>query len=181
MQNLRGLQTNSVILLMTYDTAWMVKRYGDFFEKFGIDDKALLAHFDEWKAESNDDSVTNYIWYLFHVLLGETRKQVTSQPDYFRSVHEIYLMMLEFRVGVEGQKDNSLVQAIIKNRIRLWQTELPYSFQLQAISLNCCDFCESINGQVFTAEEVLHHTHFATEKCTKEGGCSCGYIPVGEL
>ena len=163
---------------MAPDLDWLVKNYAAFFENFGIDSNDLIAHFEVWKTESKDSSVTNYLWYLFHVLLGETRKQVSNPSDYHRNMHDIYLKMLEFRTGVEGQKVNSLVQLIIQNRIQQWQHELPYKFRLQAISLNCCDYCELINGQVFEVEEVLKNPYFASSQCTKETGCSCGYIPV---
>lgn len=163
---------------MTKDLDWLVKEYGAFFEKFGIDKGAIQAHYEEWKEQSGQSAVTDYLWYLFHVLSGETKKQVDNPSDLHRNLHEIYLLMLEFRVNVEGQKDNALVQLIIKNRIRQWQAELPYPFHLQAVSLNCCSHCESINGQVFTPEQVMHNTHFATQDCTKETGCSCGYMPV---
>jgi hypothetical protein len=163
---------------MTIDINWLVEQYASFFESFGIGRNDLIAHYAVWKEQSGKQSVTDYLWYLFHVLLGETRKQVSNPIDYHRNLHDIYLMMLEFRVAVEGQKDNSLVQAIIKNRIQLWKIELPYPFQLQAISTNCCSHCEQINGQVFEADAILHNTYFATAACTKESGCSCGYIPV---
>jgi hypothetical protein len=163
---------------MTIDINWLVEQYAPFFEGFGIMPHDLIAHYAVWKEQSGEQAVTDYLWYLFHVLLGETKKQVSNPVDYHRNLHEIYLIMLEFRVGVEGQKDNSLVQAIMKNRIRLWQIELPYPFQLQAVSTNCCPHCEQINGQVFEADAVLRNTYFATAACTKESGCSCGYIPV---
>lgn len=163
---------------MIKDLDWLVKEYGVFFQKFGIDKTALQSHYNEWKGQSGQSAVTDYLWYLFHVLIGETKKQVASPSDLHRNLHEIYLLMLEFRVNVEGQKDNALVQLIIKNRILQWQAELPYPFHLQAVALNCCAHCESINGQVFTSEQVMHNTHFATEACTKETGCSCGYMPV---
>ena len=163
---------------MTHDLNWLVENYAAFFEKFGISKNDLLTHYATWKEQRQNDSVTDYLWYLFHVLLGETKKQVTTAGDLHRNLHEIYLLMLEFRVNVEGQKDNQLVQLIIKNRIRQWQEELPYPFRLQAISLNCCPYCESINGQVFEPEQVLQNPHFASAQCTKESGCSCGYIPV---
>jgi hypothetical protein len=164
---------------MTHNMDWLVQRYASFFQKFGIERDELISHYEFWKEKSGATSITDYLWYLFHVLLGETRKQVPDSGDLYRNLHEIYLVMLEFRLNVEGQKDNSLVQLIIKNRIQLWQRELPYPFRLQAISLNCCPYCESINGQVFEAEEVLRNPHFASPQCTAEQGCSCGYIPVG--
>jgi hypothetical protein len=166
---------------MTYDLNWLVENYASFFEKFGIGQNALRQHFDEWKEKTGRDSVKDYLWYLFHVLLGETEKQVTTASDLHRNLHEIYLLMLEFRVNIEGQKDNQLVQLIIKNRIRQWQEDLPYPFRLQAVSINCCSYCESINGQIFEAEQVLQNPHFASEQCTKESGCSCGYIPVAVM
>lgn len=172
---------NSQILYycsMTYDIPWLTEQYAPFFEGFGIGRNDLVAHYDVWKEQTGKEAVTDYLWYLFHVLLGETKKQVGNAIDYHRNLHGIYLMMLEFRVSVEGQKDNSLVQAIMKNRIQLWKIELPYPFRLQAISTNCCAHCESINGQVFEADDVLRNTHFATGACTKESGCSCGYMPV---
>lgn len=157
---------------------WLVTHYGEFFESFGIDSTALRLHFEEWKIKSGETAVADYLWYLFHVLLGETRKQVSNPADYHRNLHEIYVKMLSFRLDVEGQKDNALVQLIIKNKILQWQYELSYPFRLQAISLNCCAHCEKINGQVFDAERVLADPYFAEPSCTRENGCSCGYIPV---
>jgi hypothetical protein len=86
--------------------------------------------------------------------------------------------MLEFRVNVEGQNGNPIIQLIIRNRIQQWQAELPYPFQVQAVAINCCPHCESINGQTFEPQQALLYPHFASEKCTKASGCSCGYIPV---
>lgn len=163
---------------MTYDLAWLVKNYADFFSDFGIEQPVLLAHYDEWKLQSNDRSVTGYLWYLFHVLLGETQKQMTNRVDYHRNLHDIYVKMLEFRVGVEKQNGNKIVQAIIKNRILQWQLEMAAPFRLQAISLDCCAFCESINGKDFSPEEVLENPHFASDQCSKEGACSCGYSSI---
>ena len=163
---------------MTYSIDWLVQHYASFFDSFGIESRTLVSHFAEWKEKSNSDSVRDYLWYLFHVLLGETKKQITNATDYHRNLHEIYLKMLEFRVSVEEQKDNQLVQLIIRNKIQQWQYELPYPFHLQAISLNCCPYCERINGQFFEPEQVIEDPYFASAHCTNEQGCSCGYIPV---
>ncbi|MDQ3279093.1 MAG: hypothetical protein M3Q06_12260 [Bacteroidota bacterium] len=163
---------------MTKDLNWLLAEYSTYFASFGIGKEALLSHYEEWKGQSSEQGVTDYLWYLFHVLLGETKKQVSNPSDLHRNLHEIYMQMLSFRVTVEGQKDNMLVQLIIQNKIRQWQAELTYPFQLQAVSINCCPHCESINGQVFKPEQVLRHPHFASKECTKETGCSCGYIPV---
>jgi hypothetical protein len=163
---------------MSFDLDWLVKNYASFFEKFGIGNNELVAHFNDWKAQRKSSSVTDYLWYLFHVLLGETRKQVTQPADYHRNLDEIYIKILEFRTGVEGQKDNPLIRQIIRNRIQQWQHELSKPFRLQAISIDCCPYCERINGQVFDVEQVLQEPYFASDQCTKESGCSCGYIPV---
>lgn len=163
---------------MTKDLHWLLDEYGAFFTSFGIGKEALANHYNEWKQQSNAQAVTDYLWYLFHVLIGETKKQVADPSDLHRNLHEIYMQMLSFRVAVEGQKDNTLVQLIIQNKIRQWQAELTSSFHLQAVSLNCCSYCESINGQIFEPGQVLRNPYFASKECTKETGCSCGYIPV---
>ena len=163
---------------MTYDLPWLVENYAPFFEKFGIGKSELVDHYAVWQEKSGNTAVTDYLWYLFHVLLGETKKQVTTATDLHRNLHEIYLQMLSFRVNVEGQKDNKLVQLIIRNRIQQWQHELPFKFRLQAVSLNCCPYCERINGREYEAEQVLNDPYFASPQCTNEQGCSCGYIPV---
>lgn len=165
---------------MTYSIDWLVQQYADFFEKFGIGRQILVAHFEEWKNGNTRRSVTDYVWYLFDVLIGETKKQVSNPVDYHRNLHEILLTMLSFRVNVEAQKDNNLVQAIIKNKVQLWQHELPYPFRLQAVSLNCCPHCEQINGQIFSVDAILTEPYFASEQCTAPTGCSCGYIPVAD-
>ena len=163
---------------MAKNLDWLVKEYGAFFHSFGIGKEALETHYEEWKQQTGTQAVTDYLWYLFHVLIGETKKQVADPGDLHRNLHEIYMQMLSFRVGVEKQKDNTLVQLIIQNKVRQWQAELPYPFHLQAVALNCCPHCESINGQLFEPRQVLHNPHFASRECTKESGCSCGYIPV---
>ena len=163
---------------MSFDLDWLVNNYASFFEKFGISRTDLVAHFNDWKAQSKRSSVTDYLWYLFHVLLGETMKQVSQPADLHRNLDEIYLKMLAFRTGVEVRKDNPLIRQIIRNRIQLWQHELSQPFRLHSISIDCCSYCERINGQVFEVEQVLQDPYFASEKCTKETGCSCGYIPV---
>lgn len=163
---------------MTQDVDWLVKNYASFFKKFGIDKTTLAGHYEAWKTQSNEGTVKAYLWYLFHVLLGETKKQVTNRSDYHRNLHDIYIAMLEFTVGVEGRNGNPIILAIIRNRIQQWQTEITYPFRLQAISLNCCSYCEQFNGQEFSPEEVLQKPHFASDQCTKKDGCSCGYMPV---
>ena len=119
-----ALQQKPYYCSMTYNLEWLVQQYASFFEKFGISRDDLIAHYVIWREKTSDASVTNYLWYLFQVLLGETQKQISHPGDYHRNLHDIYLMMLAFRVKVEGQKDNNLVQLIIKNRIQLWQQEL---------------------------------------------------------
>lgn len=161
-----------------HDMDWLVKNYASFFEGFGIGTSALISHYGEWQVQSRDTSINHYLWYLFHVLIGESKKQLSSRSDLHRNLHEIYLKMLEFRINVEQQKDNGLVQLIMKNKIQQWQAELSYRFHLQAVSLNCCPHCEAINGRIYEAEQVLQNPYFASEQCTKETGCSCGYIPV---
>lgn len=163
---------------MTKDLEWLTSEYGEFFASFGIAKEDVVSHYEVWKQQSHQTAVTDYLWYLFHVLIGETKKQVTIPSDLYRNLHEIYMQMLTFRVNVERERDNALVQLIIQNKIRQWQAELPYPFHLQAVSLDCCPHCESINGQIFEPGQVLRNPHFASKECTKESGCSCGYIPV---
>ena len=79
---------------MTYDLIWLVKNYGDFFRDFGIGEEELTTHFEEWKRQSNNSAVQDYLWYLFHVLVGETKKQLTNSGDLHRNLHDIYIRML---------------------------------------------------------------------------------------
>ena len=165
---------------MEYDMEWLVSDYGSFLQKFGLDEESIRSHYVVWKEKSGVASVRDYLWYLFQVILGETAKQVKNPVDLQKNNLEIYTAMWFYRTHVEGQKATELQQLMNDTRIRLWQTELPFRFQVKVLSGQCCSYCDQLNNQLFPVEDLLQHRAFATEHCLSETGCNCTIIPVAE-
>ena len=177
---LQFVNRSTVILLMEYNMEWLVNDYGNFLLKFGLDEESVRNHYGVWKERSGVDSVRDYLWYLFQVILGETAKQVKNPLDLQRNNLEIYTAMWFFRTHVEGQKANELQQLINDTRIRLWQVELPFHFRVKVLSGQCCAYCNEFNDQLLTPDDLLQHHSFSTDRCTNETGCSCNITPVAE-
>ena len=165
---------------MEYNLDWLINDYGAFLLKFGLDEESVRSHYTVWKERSGVESVRDYLWYLFHVILGETAKQLKNPRDLQKNNLEIYTAMWFFRTHVEGQKANDLQQLINDTRIRLWQTELPFHFKVKVLSGQCCPYCDQLNNQLFAADDLLQHHSFVTGQCSNETGCTCSITPVAE-
>ena len=165
---------------MEYNLDWLISDYGNFLEKFGLDEASIRQHYTQWKERAARDSAKDYLWYLFQVILGETSKQVTNPVDLEKNKLEIYSAMWFFRTHVEGQRAGNLQQFINDTKIRLWQLELPFYFKVKLVAENCCPYCDSQNNGLFAPDEMLEHKAFLVEKCTSENGCHCTITPVAE-
>ena len=159
---------------------WLVNDYGKFLEKFGLDEQSIRAHYRDWQASSGKQSVLDYLWYLFQVILGETVKQVINPVDLQKNKLEIYTAMWFFRTHVEGQRSNELQQLINETKIRLWQLELPYDFRVRVLSKQCCAYCDQHHEQLFSIDELLKHQSFIATNCSNEDGCHCLLAPTAE-
>jgi hypothetical protein len=165
---------------MEYNLEWLMNDYGKFLEKFGLDETSVRSHYPEWQGRSGLDSAKDYLWYLLQVILGETAKQVKEPLDLQKNNLEIYTAMWFFRTHVEGQRSNELQQLINDTKVRLWQLELPFHFKVKVAGVNCCSYCDQLNGQLFKPNEILQHHPFAVNHCTNEAGCSCTISPLAE-
>ena len=165
---------------MEYDMEWLVTDYGKFLEKFGLDESSVRSHYREWQHKSGQQSVPDYLWYLFQVILGETVKQVSHPVDLQKNKLEIYSAMWFFRTHVEGQRSNGLQQLINDTKLALWQLQLPYSFQVKIAAKHCCAYCDQYDDQLFKPQELLEHMGFNSLHCTNKSGCHCILAPVAE-
>ena len=119
---------------MDYNLDWLVSDYGNFLNKFGLDEASIRLHYAQWKEKSGHDSAKDYLWYLFQVILGETAKQVQNPVDLQKNNLEIYSAMWFFRTHIEGQTANSLQQLVNDTKVRLWQLELPFYFKVKVVA-----------------------------------------------
>ena len=165
---------------MDYNIDWLISDYGKFLEKFGLDESSVRQHYPEWQSRAGGGSAKDYLWYLFQVILGETAKQVKDPVDLEKNNLELYSAMWFFRTHVEGQKADALQQLINDTKVRLWQLELPFYFKVKMVSGNCCPYCNSLNGQLFEASDILNHEAFLVGDCTNDKGCNCTIAPVAE-
>ena len=162
---------------MAYSMDWLIENYLSFFAQFGLGEEDIRSHFEQWKQKSGSNSVKDYAWYLFQVLLGETARQVTNEADLYKNQFEIYSRMWEFRITHEKTKDNSLVRLMEEARIKAALVQLPYEFTVQVLT-NCCPHCDQLKGKEFTPEDVLKNHYVGSEECTRESGCACRYLTV---
>jgi len=161
-----------------YTLEWLVNKYSGFFNNYGLSEGDLRRHYEEWKGQTGNHAVSAYLWYLFRVLLGENIKQVTSPADYHRNSYEIYAKMWEFSVLVEGQKDNGLVQLKEEARVHAEIVNSPYAVNIKIASGHCCPYCDELNEQLFTQDEVFTNHYLGSHRCTSERGCNCRYLIV---
>ena len=163
---------------MEHNIDWLVTGYGNFLEKFGLDKAGVRTHYHEWQDKTGREDVHDYLWYLFQVILGETNKQVKDPLDLQKNLHEIYTAMWYFGTQVEGRKATDLQQLVMDTRVRVWQLELPCYFRVKLMASNCCPYCDHLDGQLFSPEDMLQHQSFSLAKCTNDEGCACFFAPV---
>jgi hypothetical protein len=157
---------------------WLVQKYLRFFDKFGMTEEDIRTHYEEWKEKSENDSVKDYLWYLFQVLLGETAKQINNDADFHKNNFEIYSRMWELRVLIEEKKDNQLVRLREESRVMGEAASLPFVVEAQVISGHCCPYCDDLDQKTFAVEEVLRNHFIGSNECTREWGCNCRYQTV---
>ena len=157
---------------------WLLQKYARFFETFGMSEDDIRLHFEEWKEKTDKESVKDYLWYLLQVLLGETAKQVTNEADFHKNNFEIYARMWELRVLIEEVRDNQLVRLREESRVMGEVASLPFVVDVQVLSGHCCPYCDALDQQTFSVEDVLRNHFIGSEKCTREWGCNCRYQTV---
>lgn len=50
---------------------------------------------------------------------------------------------------------------------------------VQIISAYCCEYCDALNGSIFSIEELFEDLQIHSKYCTRVKGCNCtiGFIP----
>ena len=169
-----------------------------FFYKYSCLKKVLSEQeintlFSEWKS-NNSINPHDYFWLLFNKALmvnAESFRNGGSELDFYNNQSSLYYNMASFR-GEEGANKES-----INNFIRLGHQSIIDNAKYDSLSDSVemevivnsstkttfapeylCQYGNSENRKKYSPVEFMDKCFIATDKCTREGGCSCSLASV---
>ena len=175
---------------------YTIEKIDRFFYKYSYLKKVLSeleinTLFLEWKS-NNSINPHDYFWLLFNKALmvnAESFRNGGSDLDFYNNQSSLYYNMASFR-REEGAKKES-----INNFIRLGHQSdadgAKYSVsdvEMEVVVISStkttfapeylCQYGISENRKKYSPEEFMDKCFIATDKCTREGGCSCSVASV---
>ena len=78
------------------------------------------------------------------------------------------------------KRPNKIIREKLDNYLKSQRPIGNYSMQIEIISGNCCEYCDSMNGNRIDLDEAIKKRYLASEKCTREWGCNCCYAYTAE-
>jgi hypothetical protein len=165
---------------MTQTIDWLVQAYMPFFRIYGMTEENVRDTFEEWKQQSKNDSVKDYLWYVFQQMLQIIPTQVSPDTEaYHDLIKAVYKQMWEFLVRVENKAGNHIKKQMHYHELELWKIQSRYKQVVEIISGQCCPYCDSLNGKTFSFDEILKLQPLASKQCTRKWGCNCCYVVIG--
>jgi hypothetical protein len=159
---------------------WVISTHSEFLQKFGITKDKIITGYDSWKANNPDNSIRNYFCELLRQACVYIAKNADTEEEFFNSKLELDTKMLEYAVNLTEEAKNYLVGEIHFDKLMISHLTLPFKFEVQIDSDNCCSYCAKKNKKIFSFEKVLEKKFLPFAKCKREDGCNCTYsiIPL---
>lgn len=159
------------------DLDWVIKTYMPFFSQFGMTEENVRNYYIVWSG-NRPALPKDYVWFIFQKLLFETAKQSKTEQELYKYQNIIYSEMVWFRRRVENTKANEILQLSLSALIRKSISEVDFQIKIEIISGHCCSYCDKLNGQLFSTEDVLKNQYLGSAKCSNTKGCNCTYAFV---
>jgi hypothetical protein len=157
---------------------WIILTHGDFLQKFGIDKERINSTHSSWQIENSDKTITEYFYELLRQATLYIIKNTDTEEDYYNSKFLLDKKMLDYGHTLSKDERNFLLGQIHFDRLQISRLTLPFKFDIQIESTNCCLYCDKNNKKIFTFEKVLEKKYLPFRNCKNENGCICSYSVV---
>lgn len=156
----------------TFD--WLIKKYMDFFQKFGMDEENIRIYYDWWK-DKHSESIEDFLWHIFNHLLSENASQSKDIEGFYERNRKIYSEMLQFRRIIEGKKANEILQLLHQTDIALRYEQTSLDLDAGVVGHPDCSVSQELKDKRFSIRDAIKADVIPYERCTREKGCACTY------
>ena len=158
---------------------WLISTQGDFLFEFGIDRDKIISDYATWKQTSSSNSVIDYFCELLRQASLSNIKNANTEEEFYNSKLQLDIKMLEFLTRTK-ENENYLSGQIHFDKLMISRLTLPFKFDVQINSDNCCSYCNKKNKLIFSFEKVIEKKYLPFNKCKREDLCTCTYsiIPI---
>jgi hypothetical protein len=165
--------------IMSYTIDWLINTYMGFFKEYGMAEDNIREEFEAWKNKTQRDDVKDFLWYVFQQMVLIIPQQTFPHTEQqHRLLKNVYFKMWELRRIFEGKKANHIMKLKLFHEIKANYFQASTPLKVEVISGGCCPFCDSLDGKLYSFEEVLKEQPLASSRCTQKSGCTCTYAFV---
>lgn len=158
-----------------------------------LSEQEINTLFLEWKSNNNVNP-HDYFWSLFNKALivnAEKFRDGGYESNFYNNQSSLYHNMAHFRreegakketinqfhrlafqSGVDGAKYGDSASSIEMEIVVISNTKTNFAPEY------LCQYGSSENQKKYSPEEFMNKCFIATDKCTREGGCSCSISGV---
>jgi hypothetical protein len=164
---------------MSADISWIISNHGVFLERFGFDREKILHAYEIWKTTYPDYVNTNHFFLELLRQASLLNTKIANTEEEFASTNiEILSRRLEVSTDLSREDRDYFLQQLHLNKLMIFRSTLPFKFDVQIKSANCCTYCAKQNNRMYTLEKVIVKKYLPHARCKKEEGCKCSYTIV---
>lgn len=164
---------------MQIDLNWIVSNHGEFLEKFGFTYDKIIAEHKVWTVNHPEYLATDYfLCELFRQAILFNIKNAKTEEEFINNNIEIISKMLAIQTVLSQENRYSLEQQLHLDRLMLSNLTLPFKFDVQIKTNNCCSYCNKKNNKVYPLAKILEKNFLPFSKCKNEDKCKCTYSVV---
>ena len=157
---------------------WLILTHATFLQKFEIDEERIIVKHSSWQIENPDKTITEYFYELLRQASQYNIKYSDTEEDYYASKLLLDNKMLDYGSTLSKDERNYLLEQIHFDKLQISRLTLPFKFDVQIESTNCCLYCDKNNKKIFTFEKVLQKKFLPFRKCKNANGCICSYSVI---
>jgi hypothetical protein len=162
------------------DIEWLLENHGEFLQQFGIYEDSIIDGYRSWLSQNPTGLINNFFCDLLRQAGLYNAKNAKNEEDAYDNKLLLDTKLLEYAINLGVEQRNYLVSEIHFDRLNISRVTLPFKFDIQIESRDCCKYCSTRHKKTYTLAKVFENKYLPFTKCTRQEGCICCYkvIPL---
>ncbi len=160
------------------DLNWLILNHSEFLQQFGIDRDKIITDYILFEQKESGNSVLDYLAELLTKASLFNIKTADTEERYYKAKLKLDNKALEFFAKLGKGNKNYLLRQIHFDKLMISKSTLPFKFDIQIDSNDCCLYCAKKNKKIFTFEKIIEKQYLPLKQCKREDGCCCSYSVV---
>ncbi len=163
-----------------FNIDWLISAHGEFLQQFGFTKDRIITGYNSWKDNNPATSIRKYFCDLLRQASLYNIKNANTEQEFYTSKLQLDTRILEYATDLEEEVRNFLLGQTHFDKLMISRLTLPFKFDVQINSPDCCSYCAGKNKKVFSFEKILEKKYLPFARCKRENGCNCAYsiIPL---